>query len=269
VKKIIKKYLQKKGWYEYLKYSCFFMLWQKFFKPQVIVQHKKEVAYYKSFLIPGKLVFDIGAYDGHKTAAFTEMAERVICVEPDEHNYRVLQIRFRFKKNKVKIINKAVAATEGAEKFFIHHKGSAFNTLNPKWADVLQQDALQKWDEKIAFTAPPVTVLTTTLDDLIARYGMPFFIKIDTEGYEQEVLKGLSCKIPCLSFEGLLPDFKTELFNCIEQINKIDSKALYNIAVDEKLQFENFISKALLEEWIEQSVIHHFEVVVKMDAAVN
>ncbi len=41
----------------------------------------------------------------------------------------------------------------------------------------------------------------TTLDRLIAHYGIPAFCKIDVEGFEEEVLQGLSKKIPCLSFE--------------------------------------------------------------------
>ncbi|MGB9384469.1 MAG: FkbM family methyltransferase, partial [Pseudolabrys sp.] len=40
-----------------------------------------------------------------------------------------------------------------------------------------------------------------TLDSLIARHGMPTFIKIDVEGFELEVLAGLSRQVKALSFE--------------------------------------------------------------------
>src|SRR4029077_17813920 len=46
-----------------------------------------------------------------------------------------------------------------------------------------------------------VDVAMTTLDGLIARHGVPRFIKIDVEGYEAEVLAGLSAPVAALSFE--------------------------------------------------------------------
>ena len=43
--------------------------------------------------------------------------------------------------------------------------------------------------------------MVTTLDKLIEQYEVPSFIKIDVEGYELEVLKGLTRLVPALSFE--------------------------------------------------------------------
>ena len=51
--------------------------------------------------------------------------------------------------------------------------------------------------------ASGIRVPATTLDALIARHGLPRFCKIDVEGYEAEVLRGLSQPISALSFEYL------------------------------------------------------------------
>ena len=44
-------------------------------------------------------------------------------------------------------------------------------------------------------------VQVTTLDGLIQEFGVPKFCKIDVEGYEPQVLNGLSTPLPALSFE--------------------------------------------------------------------
>lgn len=41
----------------------------------------------------------------------------------------------------------------------------------------------------------------TTLDTLIEHFGVPQFIKIDVEGFEEKVISGLSTQPPLLSFE--------------------------------------------------------------------
>ena len=41
----------------------------------------------------------------------------------------------------------------------------------------------------------------TTLDEEIKKYGIPNFCKIDVEGYEAEVVSGLSIPLQTLSFE--------------------------------------------------------------------
>jgi FkbM family methyltransferase len=249
-----------------LRYSRLFEVYQWLFKRQVIKQHQKEISFYRSFLPECNLVFDIGANDGHKTAAFLSFAKKVVCCEPDKFNYKILQARFRNKKERVFLENKAVADKEGMAEMLIHHPGSAFNTLSAKWKELLEADNEKKWNEKIQFTGSWM-VETTTLDGLITTYGKPDYIKIDVEGYEQWVLSGLSQPVRYLSFETLLPDYVSELNICLEKISTLDKNAVYNIARDEQLLLSEFVSKPELAKWIEGNMnALSIEVIVKMSA---
>jgi hypothetical protein len=76
------------------------------------------------------------------------------------------------------------------------------STLSSAWADRMLRErdafARTRWERSI-----PVHV--TTLDALVEEHGVPAFCKIDTEGYDLQVLQGLSRPIPALSFEYVPP----------------------------------------------------------------
>jgi FkbM family methyltransferase len=263
MKSAIKSLLKRNGLYYGLKYSFLFRMYQLIFKPNVVKDEKKEILFYQSFLSPCHLIFDIGAYDGHKTEAFLRIAEMVVSCEPDPESFSILKSRFRKRNKRVFLENKAVAESEGERNYYIHHPGSAFNTLNTDWKATLEDDNLKKWDEKITFSAEAV-VKTTTLDLLIEKYGTPAFIKIDVEGYERYVLDGLSQPVACLSFEGLWPDGKTDIQYCIDRIQRIDPNVVFNVAENETLLLPNFVSSILLLDWLTKNNIMHLEIVAKM-----
>lgn len=265
MKKTLKFFLQKNGLYYKLRYSVFFRAYQYLFKQNDIEAEKKEVEFYKSFLPPGDLIFDIGANDGHKTQAFLQLAKRVVSCEPDKKNFNLLTERFRSRKKRVILSDNALSDSTGKATLFIHHPGSAFNTLSSQWKQTLEKDNLEKWNEKIIFSNEE-TVRTITLDDLIKKYGKPYFIKIDVEGYEENVLKGLSQPVPFLSFEGLVPEGYRELNNCLDRINYLDPTATYNLAAYEKLILPTFVNRVQLLESLQKNLITHLEVIVKMNA---
>jgi FkbM family methyltransferase len=265
MKSAIKKFLLKRNLYYPLKYSNLFRFYQSLINSSESQQNKKEIGFYRSFLPSCKLIFDIGANDGHKTQAFLTFAQKIVCCEPDKENFKLLQVRFRNKKERVMLENKALSDKEGTAQLHIYHPGSAFNTISDKWVKLLEKDNREKWDESIKFSQVQ-TIETTTLDRMISQYGIPDFIKIDTEGAEEWVLKGLSHAVPCLSFEILLPDYAKEMENCLAHINNLDKDVVYNISVFEKLMLPQFVNKEQLKKYLQESNLLSFDIIVKMSA---
>ena len=97
----------------------------------------------------------------------------------------------------VTLLNQAVGASPGVALLHISRRTPTVSTLSTDWArriEAAPSFAGVSWDRC-------TTVEVTTLDFLIGRHGLPAFCKIDVEGFEAEVLHGLSRPLPCLSFE--------------------------------------------------------------------
>jgi len=259
---MIKKTLRGFGWYYFLRYSVLFNWYDQLFNKEKILQQKRELEFYSSFLSRCKLIYDIGAHEGHKTEVFSRLAQKVIACEPDEHNLKILRMRFRTKR-RIIIQNLAVSDKNGETDLYIHHPGSAVNTINPEWIGILEKDKLQRWSQIVQFSSEKQKVRTVTLDNLIIKFGKPDFIKIDVEGSELNVFKGLSQRIACLTFEVLLPEFWERSVECMKMLIEMDPKTGFNYAIDEKLQLDQFLPYDEFMRIYNKLSIPHLEIIAK------
>jgi FkbM family methyltransferase len=176
------------------------------------------------------LIFDIGANVGRKAAIFLPLAERIICVEPDPTAIKALQQRF-LHRPKITVVPKGVDAAEGTAKFHMFDEADSYNTFSAKWADTLTAPSASDRQAKTAKAI--VNIPVTTLDHLIAEFGKPYYIKIDVEGYELSVLKGLSHVVPLISFECNLPEFLDETTECLSLLANRSTGAVFNYCTTE------------------------------------
>jgi hypothetical protein len=91
-----------------------------------------------------------------------------------------------------------------------------------------------------------ITVQTKTLDALCRKYGHPAFIKIDVEGNEYAVFRGLSVPIRLLSFEFVAENIQAT-FSCLAQLDQIGSYR-FNYSMGESMEFK-------LTHWVNLSDI--------------
>ena len=153
-------------------------------------------ALYRRFVNRGDLVFDIGAHVGDRVAAFRRLGAKVVAVEPQPALASTLTMLYGHSSNVV-IERAAVGGKAGDVRLMVNTDNPTISTASNAFIHAAQ-DAPgwqgQHWDKSIR-------VPMTTLDALIGEHGVPAFIKIDVEGFEEEVLMGLTQPTAALSFE--------------------------------------------------------------------
>jgi len=149
-----------------------------------------------TFVSRGDLAFDIGAHVGDCVSSFRRLGANVVAVEPQPGMFRILRLLYGSDRH-VLLEKVAVGARAGSGQMQVNLVNPTVSTMSPQFVDAAREAVgweQQKWDDRLL-------VEMRTLDDLIAQYGEPAFCKIDVEGYEAEVLRGLSWPLAALSFE--------------------------------------------------------------------
>jgi FkbM family methyltransferase len=222
------------GIYQRLKGSRLYDLYFGIRNKAVIENRDAELEFYRALLqglLDDDLAYDIGANIGDKTDLFLRLGARVIAVDPDPTNQAILQRRFlsyRLQKKSVTIVGKAVSDQNAVQTMWVDEPGSAKNTLASKWVSTLRSDT-ERFGSTLSF-AQEQQVETITLEEMFRRHGKPFFIKIDVEGYEPNVLAGLREPVPMLQFEVNLPEFVDEGVRCVQTLRELDARSEFNFS---------------------------------------
>lgn len=184
--------------------------------------------FYAPFVSPGELCFDIGSHVGNRVRSFLDLGAKVIAVEPQPRFVDYLRRRYGSNPD-VTILAKGVGARNSKKRLHISSLQPTLSTFSDAWIkEVTQYEHFKniQWDEGIEQEI-------STLDDLIQQFGQPDFCKIDVEGYELEVLKGLTQPVPKLSFEFIPADIQNALL-CIDRLTELGGYR-YNWSMVESL----------------------------------
>jgi FkbM family methyltransferase len=137
----------------------------------------------KQFLKPGMNVVDIGGNLGYYALLEAQMVGdtgRVIAIEPVASNFAQLSRNVAANGYRNIILeNVAIGTINGSAPIYLSNK-SNWHSLHPV-----------PWETR------EVTVRVSTLDSLLARYELPSLdlIRMDLEGYEIEVIRGMKSTI--------------------------------------------------------------------------
>jgi FkbM family methyltransferase len=217
-------------------------------------EHRKEKhcnkRFYSQLISPGDLCFDIGANVGQTIEALLAADAVVVAVEPNPNCLPVLDYQFKRNTN-LTIIPKAMGASTGFADLHFNESDSTAS-IREDWPFPNQDTT-------------PVEIIT--LDSLIAEFGRPKFIKVDVEGYELEVFKGLSQPIPLIYFEmhGCEADTVTLILSRLAEIGEILGVNAINSENADWL-FDEWEIPQLFLARLGQSLPRRANVVVKMKA---
>jgi FkbM family methyltransferase len=155
----------------------------------------------------------------------------VIAVEPQPDCLRVLRMLYG-RSRSVDIVPMAVGDHAGRATLAVSTATPTVSSMAPGWIDeVTRRDrrfARVRWDRA-------VDVQVTTLDELVRRFGEPAFCKIDVEGFEVQVLSGLTRPLPALSFE-YLPQAHEDALAALYLVEKLGDYR-YNYSPIETMRF--------------------------------
>lgn len=186
--------------------------------------------FYSGLVPEGGLVFDVGANMGNRTKVFLAMGCRVVSVEPQPRCAAVLREAFGERPG-FALVEKAVGAVPGRAEL-LAGSSHTLATLNREWIRATTDSGRFAGEHWTTSTV----VDTVTLDALVAAHGVPDFVKIDVEGFELQVLRGLTRPVGGVSIE-FAPEFLDQVVECVERLRSV-GLASFALSLGESMEFE-------------------------------
>ena len=201
---------------------------------------------YARYLGTGDLAFDIGAHVGDRVSSFRRLGCRVVALEPLPLCQRLLRL-IHGRDPQVCLVTAAAGSDAGRALLHVNRANPTVCTLSaafvratcgaPGWEG-------QDWDARI-------DVPVVTLDQLIAAHATPRFVKIDVEGFEPEVLRGLTYRVPALSFE-FTTIRRQAAHDCLALLERLGAYR-FDVALGEsqQLEFGEPVAAGDLATWLD------------------
>jgi FkbM family methyltransferase len=185
--------------------------------------------FYKTFVCPADLVFDVGANMGNRSKIFRAIGARVMAFEPQSHCASFLGAAFSGDTG-FTLVQAALSDQEGELTMHLSD-AHVLSTLDMEWMDRMNQGGrfAHQWDRT-------EVVRVTTLDKAIAQYGLPAFIKIDVEGHEYSVVRGLSHPVKQLSLE-FASESLDRICQCVDHLDNL-APYEYRLSLGETMRYE-------------------------------
>lgn len=163
------------------------------------------------------VIFDIGMHKGQDSQFYLKQGYKVIAVEANPILAKKNSIKFKdyIEREQLIIENVGMADKKGILPFYINHSLSEWSSFNKEYGS-----------RRGKFEV--VNIECITVNDLFEKYGIPYYIKVDIEGYDYYVINNLpGNKVPYVSCEftdiELLDELKEKGYNKFKMISQGDN----------------------------------------------
>lgn len=169
--------------------------------------------FYGALLSPGDIVIDVGAHVGTRARAMRAVGARVIALEPQHPFTAFLQATL---PRDIVVIAAAAGGSESTGQMAVSSRHPTVSSLRTDF--VAGASSVAGFEQVRWNDSQEVTV--TTLDRVMSLHGTARYIKIDVEGFEEEVLAGLSTAVDLISVEFLpgFPEFSLVLVDRLMEL---------------------------------------------------
>lgn len=257
----VKKKLKDTGLWVRFSHSDFY---QKLRMPNSYQKQVAELSFYKGILdtinFKRIVIFDVGANIGNKIHIFTKLASKVVAFEPSNSAYNILKKRFT--SSNVTIYQCALGSIRSEQVLYKIDNNEAYNSLSSKHiASTVSNRGIATIN-----TVQQSKVKVEVIENFISNSEIPIYIKIDVEGYELEVIKGLKTCVPLISFEANLPEFTNETIEIMNYLSLLSMNGYkYNFSIDNNsLLFEEFIGKKEASHFLTTTQERYIEIYARL-----
>ena len=129
-----------------------------------------------------RIIYDIGSNNGDDIPYYLLKAHSVVAVEANPSLCEQIASRFahEIEAGRLSLVNAAIVDTsDQVVDFYIHKKYHVLSSLDPGERHLDEYTKLQ--------------VNAVNICSLIKRYGDPYYVKLDVEGFDQQILASLHC----------------------------------------------------------------------------
>jgi FkbM family methyltransferase len=123
-----------------------------------------------------RLIYDVGMHRGEDTAYYIKRGFRVVGIEADPEHAAYCRAQFaaEIASGQLVLVEGAIAGTDAQTvRFYKNLENSVWGTIDPAW---VERNARRGTHHQV-FEVPRVD-----LQECFARYGTPYYLKIDVEG---------------------------------------------------------------------------------------